>query len=185
MIIIWILTHAFQDSIYLLRKLYVEHMLLPFTAVKNRVTVVTSFYPRSPQDGSTLAAVRSISNAETPYSELCEYRLRSTRELLQQTLKGFPNTNSEIVKLGMAAITQTLQSTLNIIRAPMEGMESRTALDMILHTACRLEDMEEAVRKNRCENQKFDMEEMVSFLDRTKSSLLLIMEKPDPVPSWL
>lgn len=107
-----------------------------------------------------------------------------TRGPLQHAFKGIQDKKPEIAKLEIAAIIEILQGTINTIRSPME-MVSGTALSMMLCMVPHLKNMEEAVRKNRCESQKFGMEEMMSSLDTTKKYLLLIMEKLGPVPSWL
>lgn len=169
-----------------------EHMIRPFTAEKNRVTVITSFRPLSPyiQDKSTVTAIRPISDPGRLYSEFCEYRLRNARFLLLYIAERFQKEKDpESAKLRVKAVTRILQNTSDElaeeIRAPVEETESWTPEKMMLYAAERFKNMEEEVQQNRSENLEFDTEQMIFSLGGTKNFLLRLMEKLSSDSSWL
>ncbi|KAH8799641.1 hypothetical protein F5884DRAFT_863249 [Xylogone sp. PMI_703] len=187
-----------MGSVYLLQGLHVEHMVCPFVAEKNRVTVITSFRPFSPyvRDASTIAAIRSISDPGRLYSEFCEYRLRNIHILLIQVSTLFQKkTDPRSINIQIQAIAQILQSTcdelVEEIRAP-EDTGPWTPEEIVLYAAKRFKTKEEELHQNRCKNMeeeygyrnlKFDTDQMIRFLGGMKNFLLHSMDKP--ISSWL
>ncbi|KAI9839627.1 MAG: hypothetical protein M1819_002253 [Sarea resinae] len=68
---------------------YITHQALRALGATERITMVTSFRPRSPliRDDTVLTTVRPISNLSDLYSEFSEYRLEMLEERIRAQLK--------------------------------------------------------------------------------------------------
>ena len=68
---------------------YIEHQALKSFGVKERISMVTSFRPKSPtiRDESVLTGVRGISHKSELYSQYFEYRLDIMEKRLRSKVK--------------------------------------------------------------------------------------------------
>ncbi|KAB8251178.1 hypothetical protein BDV35DRAFT_388567 [Aspergillus flavus] len=68
---------------------YIEHQALKAVGGRERISMVTSFRPRSPiiKDETVLTGVRGISDLSTLYSQYTDYRLELLEERLRLMLK--------------------------------------------------------------------------------------------------
>lgn len=68
---------------------YIEHQALKAFGGRERISMVTSFRPKSPYvcDETVLTGVRPISNLSELYSQYCEYRLEVLEERIRARLK--------------------------------------------------------------------------------------------------
>lgn len=68
---------------------YITHQVLRALGAQERITMVTSFRPKSPhyRDDVCLATVRGISNLSDLYHEFSEYRLEMLEERIRHQLK--------------------------------------------------------------------------------------------------
>ncbi|KAI1452625.1 hypothetical protein F4805DRAFT_470683 [Annulohypoxylon moriforme] len=75
---------------------YIEHQALRALGTAERISMVTSFRPRSPKvrDDTVLTTVRPISNLSELYNQFSEYRLEILEERIRQQLKELRETNS-------------------------------------------------------------------------------------------
>lgn len=64
---------------------YIEHQALKAHGGRERISMITSFRPRSPliKDESVLTGVRPISNVAELYAQYTEYRVESLQERLR------------------------------------------------------------------------------------------------------
>lgn len=68
---------------------YIEHQALAALGTCERITMVTSFRPRSPdqRDDTVLTTVRPISNLSELYFQFSEYRLEILEERIRSELR--------------------------------------------------------------------------------------------------
>lgn len=68
---------------------YIEHQALKAYGGRERISMVTSFRPKSPlvRDESVLTGVRPISNLSELYSQYTRYRLEVIEERVRDRLK--------------------------------------------------------------------------------------------------
>lgn len=68
---------------------YIEHQALAALGTSERITMVTSFRPRSPyqRDDTVLTTVRPISNLSELYFQFSEYRLEILEERIRSELR--------------------------------------------------------------------------------------------------
>lgn len=68
---------------------YIEHQALKALGGRERISMVTSFRPKSPsiKDESVLTGVRGISNLSELYTQYSIYRLEALEERLRARLK--------------------------------------------------------------------------------------------------
>jgi len=80
---------------------YITHQALRALGAKERITMVTSFRPRSPhiRDDSVLSTVRGISNLSELYYEFAEYRLANLEERIRAKLKALRENHRAAKKL--------------------------------------------------------------------------------------
>ncbi|GAB7361493.1 hypothetical protein MBLNU230_g1549t1 [Neophaeotheca triangularis] len=68
---------------------YVQHAATPAVSGRERISMVTSFRPKSAtiKDGTILRGVRNISNLETLYRQFSEYRLENLEDRVRDELR--------------------------------------------------------------------------------------------------
>lgn len=68
---------------------YLDHAALPTLGGKERITMVTSFRPRSPfvRDDTRLTTVRPTSHIPELYGQIAEYQLENTESRVRHVLK--------------------------------------------------------------------------------------------------
>lgn len=68
---------------------YIDHQALKAFGGQERITMVTSFRPRSPRirDDTVLTTVRPISNLSDLYGQTVEYQLENAESRIRQMLK--------------------------------------------------------------------------------------------------
>ena len=68
---------------------YIEHQALAAFGGQERITMVTSFRPRSPRirDDTVLTTVRPISNLSDLYGQAAEYQLENSEARIRNMLK--------------------------------------------------------------------------------------------------
>lgn len=68
---------------------YIDHQALSAYGGQERITMVTSFRPRSPtiRDDTRLTTVRPISNLSDLYGQVIEYQLENSEERIRKMLK--------------------------------------------------------------------------------------------------
>jgi hypothetical protein len=107
---------------------YITHQALRALGSQERITMVTSFRPKSPfvRDDSTLATVRGISNLSDLYYEFARYRLeileeriRAQRKQLHESHAAGKKTNTRAIKRFMDEQEQFLLRT-NVELVPDE-----------------------------------------------------------------
>ncbi|KAK2753592.1 hypothetical protein FQN54_007369 [Arachnomyces sp. PD_36] len=78
---------SIQDCAVVLQGRYIEHQALRALGGKERITMVTSFRPRSPMlpDDTVLTTVRPVSDLSELYFQFAEYRL----EILEERIRGY------------------------------------------------------------------------------------------------
>ncbi|KAI2468768.1 hypothetical protein F4781DRAFT_396811 [Annulohypoxylon bovei var. microspora] len=89
---------------------YIEHQALRALGTAERISMVTSFRPRSwkVRDDTVLTTVRPISNLPELYNQFSEYRLEILEERVRQQLKELREANSA----GRKVATRKLKSFL-------------------------------------------------------------------------
>ena len=89
---------------------YIEHQALRALGTTERITMVTSFRPRSHtvKDDTVLTTVRPISNLSELYYQFSEYRLEILEERIREQLK----TLRETQKTGRKMKTKDLKAFL-------------------------------------------------------------------------
>ncbi|KAH8880783.1 hypothetical protein GQ53DRAFT_521888 [Thozetella sp. PMI_491] len=87
---------------------YIEHQALAALGNTERITMVTSFRPRSPlvRDDTVLTTVRAISDLSELYGQFSEYRLEILEERIRRQLKEL----REAKGVGRAVATARLKS---------------------------------------------------------------------------
>ena len=90
---------------------YIEHQALRALGTTERITMVTSFRPRSHtvKDDTVLTTVRPISNLSELYYQFSEYRLEILEERIREKLK----TLRETQKTGRKMKTKDLKAFLH------------------------------------------------------------------------
>lgn len=90
---------------------YIEHQALRALGTTERITMVTSFRPRSHtvKDDTVLTTVRPISNLSELYYQFSEYRLEILEERIREKLK----TLRETQKTGRKMRTKDLKTFLH------------------------------------------------------------------------
>lgn len=80
---------VFQGCAVVLQGRYIEHMALRALGSTERITMVTSFRPRTPSvpDDTVLTTVRAISDLSELYFQFGEYRLEMLEERIREQLK--------------------------------------------------------------------------------------------------
>jgi hypothetical protein len=78
-----------QGNAVILQGRYIEHRALRALGTTERITMVTSFRPKSvfARDDTVLTTVRAISNLSELYSQYTEYRLEMLEERIRAHLK--------------------------------------------------------------------------------------------------
>lgn len=76
-----------KGSAIVMQGRYIEHQALKAHGGRERISMVTSFRPKSPfaRDESVLTGVRPISNVSELYAQYTEYRV----DILQERLRAF------------------------------------------------------------------------------------------------
>jgi len=89
---------------------YITHQALRALGAQERITMVTSFRPRSPYlpDDTVLTTVRPISDLPRLYYEFSEYRLAMLEERVRTQLKLLRGTNAAGKKFNTKALKQFL-----------------------------------------------------------------------------
>ena len=79
----------FQGHAVVLQGRYIEHQALRALGTTERITMVTSFRPKSHtvKDDTVLTTVRPISNLSELYYQFSEYRLEILEERIREKLK--------------------------------------------------------------------------------------------------
>lgn len=79
----------YQGCAVVLQGRYIEHIALRALGTTERITMVTSFRPRSPSlsDDTVLTTVRGISDLAELYFQFSEYRLEMLEERIREKLK--------------------------------------------------------------------------------------------------
>jgi hypothetical protein len=78
-----------QGCAVVLQGRYIDHQALQAYGGQERITMVTSFRPRSPgiRDDMVLTTVRPISNLSDLYGQTIEYQLENAESRIRQMLK--------------------------------------------------------------------------------------------------
>jgi hypothetical protein len=68
---------------------YIDHIALPSTNTRERITMVTSFRPKDPTiaDDSHLVTVRPVSDLNEMYSQWTDYRVELVEERCRRLIK--------------------------------------------------------------------------------------------------
>lgn len=79
----------YQGCAVVMQGRYIEHQALAAFGGRERITMVTSFRPRSPRirDDSVLTTVRPISNLSDLYGQAVEYQLENAEARIRNMLK--------------------------------------------------------------------------------------------------
>lgn len=79
----------YQGCAVVMQGRYIEHQALAAYGGQERITMVTSFRPRSPRirDDSVLTTVRPISNLSDLYGQAVEYQLENAEARIRTMLK--------------------------------------------------------------------------------------------------
>jgi hypothetical protein len=85
---------SLQGHAVILQGRYIEHQALRALGTTERITMVTSFRPKSHtvKDDTVLTTVRAISNLSELYYQFSEYRLEILEERIRQKLKALRET---------------------------------------------------------------------------------------------
>ena len=106
---------------------HIEHQALRALGATERITMVTSFRPRSPTlpDDTVLTTVRAVSNLQELYFQFSEYRLEILEERIREQLKKMRETKRGCKKLD----TKTLKRFLKEQESFLLHMNDEIVLD--------------------------------------------------------
>ncbi|TKA56334.1 hypothetical protein B0A49_11081, partial [Cryomyces minteri] len=101
---------------------YITHQALRALGAQERITMVTSFRPRSPHlpDDTVLTSVRPVSDLSELYYEFGEYRLEIVEERLRAQLKFLRETHTAGKKINTKAFKKFLQEQEIFLRRTNE-----------------------------------------------------------------
>ncbi|KAK5014134.1 hypothetical protein LTR60_003515 [Cryomyces antarcticus] len=101
---------------------YITHQALRALSAQERITMVTSFRPRSPHlpDDTVLTSVRPVSDLSELYYEFGEYRLEIVEERLRAQLKFLRETHTAGKKINTKALKKFLQEQEIFLRRTNE-----------------------------------------------------------------
>jgi len=90
---------------------YIEHQASAALGTTERITMVTSFRPRSPyqRDDTVLTTVRPISNLSELYFQFSEYRLEILEERIRSELRLLRETNRSGKKMDTRKLKRFLK----------------------------------------------------------------------------
>jgi hypothetical protein len=96
---------------------YITHQALPAFGARERITMVTSFRPKSPyiKDGSVLNTVRPISNLSALYGQWLAYRMENLEMRARAHRKDIMARLTGERKLDIAQIKQINQSLIKFL----------------------------------------------------------------------
>lgn len=116
-------------------------------ANKGRVTVITSFRPRSLRirDESTLASIRQISDPDELYIKFCQYRLANARRLLEPVTSGLKKKDCRGAEALMRFTLDILQDTSNELAEVSTSAGDSGALEIVSDAVDAFRNMEEAL----------------------------------------
>lgn len=118
-----------KGSAVVLQGRYIDHIALPSTNTRERITMVTSFRPRDPvvADDSQLLTVRPVSDLNEMYNQWTDYRVELVEERcrrLVKTLRERKHVGRDFdvtgVKGQLAELIKFLQKTADEIVDPAE-----------------------------------------------------------------
>lgn len=104
------LTNCVQGHAVILQGRYIEHQALRAMGGSERITMVTSFRPKSPtiKDDTVLNTVRSISDLSELYGQYSEYRLELLEERLRRQIINLQTRKQANRKFDTAGVKQFL-----------------------------------------------------------------------------
>ncbi|KAL8641097.1 MAG: hypothetical protein Q9226_008674, partial [Calogaya cf. arnoldii] len=90
---------------------YIEHQALRAVGTTERITMVTSFRPRSPNlpDDTVLTTVRPVSNLSELYSQYTEYRLEILEERVRTQLRALRENKRGGKKINTKALKEFIR----------------------------------------------------------------------------
>jgi len=96
----------FQGCAVILQGRHIEHQALRALGATERITMVTSFRPKSHnvQDDTVLTTVRPISNLSELYFQFSEYRLEILEERIRTQLKALRENETRGKKMNTKAL---------------------------------------------------------------------------------
>ncbi|KAE8452104.1 hypothetical protein EG329_001571 [Mollisiaceae sp. DMI_Dod_QoI] len=120
---------------------YIDHQALRAFGSQERVTMVTSFRPRSPRmrDDTVLRTVRPISNLSDLYGQAVEYQLENAESRIRQMLKNVRDS----MKAG-ATDVQAIKSFLDFEIKTLSHLDKEIVDEALVKKGCLAEVCEEA-----------------------------------------
>ncbi|QIX00116.1 hypothetical protein AMS68_005633 [Peltaster fructicola] len=103
---------------------YITHQALRALGAQERITMVTSFRPRSPQlaDDSVLGTVRGVSNLSDLYFGYSEYRLQIMQERCRMELIKLRKAHTEGMRTDTKAVRAFLTSSIEFLQSTKDEL---------------------------------------------------------------
>lgn len=132
---------------------YIEHQALRALGMTERITMVTSFRPRSPNlpDDTVLTTVRPVSDLSELYSQYSEYRLEILEERIRNQLRSLRDNRRYGKKVKVEALKQFVLDQEHFLAAMNKEIVSEALVQMgnidDSHLLTKKDDEDKAKRK--------------------------------------
>ncbi|KAI9670369.1 MAG: hypothetical protein M1817_004412 [Caeruleum heppii] len=113
-----------KGSAIVLQGRYIEHQALPASGATERITMVTSFRPRSfaLPDDTVLTTVRPVAKLDELYLQFSEYRLEIMEARIRDKLRQLRETKKLCKKLDLQALKQFLKEQQRFLAVTNDEM---------------------------------------------------------------
>lgn len=140
-----------QGSGVVLQGRYIEHQALQAYGTTERITLVTSFRPKSAlvKDDTVLTTVRSISDLSELYGQYSEYRLEMLEERVRRQLKDLRRRNQANRRFDTAAVKSFLTEQKAFIDSMLKELvdDDKVVRGLTEDSGVLSEDLIEAANK--------------------------------------
>ncbi|KAL8874683.1 MAG: hypothetical protein Q9174_000023 [Haloplaca sp. 1 TL-2023] len=111
---------------------YIEHQALRALGMTERITMVTSFRPRSPslRDDTVLTTVRPVSDLAELYSQYSEYRLEILEERIRNQLHNLRDNRRYGKKVKVGALKTFIEEQMGFLAAMNKEIVEETMVTM-------------------------------------------------------
>ncbi|KAI9821585.1 MAG: hypothetical protein M1832_003259 [Thelocarpon impressellum] len=115
-------------SAVVLQGRYIQHTALQAMGAAERITMVTSFRPRSPSlpDDTVLETVRGVSDLPELYQQFSEYRLEILGERVRHALKQLREQKRSARKIDTSAVKKFLKEQVHFLTRTDEELVDET-----------------------------------------------------------
>lgn len=140
------ISNSSQGCAVVLQGRYIDHQALSAFGGQERITMVTSFRPRSPRvrDDTVLNTVRPISNLSDLYGQTVEYNLENAESRIRQMLKNVRDS----MKAG-ATDVQSIKSFLEFEIKQLSHLNKEIVDEALVKKGSLADVCEEAAKDKR------------------------------------